>query len=156
MKALEHPSLHCVFCDDIRDEKSGKTSIIGWYGAKSVELPPEGPLLLASFGIVGLLGIPLELKCISLKMDLLQDDHILQSVTLPEQALSQMLVDEQSSSDPTSGRQTRIAIMTNNLTIEDPCIVRMRITLNDTEINSNGLRFVRPEISRPEPTESIQ
>jgi DNA-binding transcriptional regulator YiaG len=42
MKSLKHPNLQCIYCDDIRDEVGGKTTIVGWYVGVPVSLPEEG------------------------------------------------------------------------------------------------------------------
>jgi hypothetical protein len=143
MKPLEQSSLQCLYCDDIRDETGGKTTIVGWYGAKPIELPTEGALLIPTLGIVGMLVIPLEPKCKSMKVELLQDKNVLQSVVMPDQALNEMQVEDATTSAPMLGRQARIVIKINNLLVGDPCILRMRITVDDEEVYSNGLQFAR-------------
>lgn len=143
MKPLEHRSLQCIYCDDIRDEAGGKTTIVGWFGGEPISLPAEGALLIPTLGIVGMLTMPLEPKCKSMKVELLQDQHVLQSVVMPEQALNDMQVDEALTPATQFGRQIRIAIKANNLQVAEPCVLRMRITADDEEVYSNGLRFTR-------------
>lgn len=143
MKPLEHLSLQCVYCDDIRDEVGGKTTVVGWYGGDPIGLPAEGALLMPTLGIVGMLVMPLAPKFKSMKMELLQDQQVLQSVVMPEQALNEMQVEEAPTSAPQFGRQIRIAIKINNLQVAEPCVLRMRMTVDDEEVYSNGLRFTR-------------
>lgn len=143
MKPLEQSSLQCLYCDDIRDETGGKTTIVGWYGGKPIDLPAEGALLIPNLGIVGMLVMPLEPKCKSMKVELLQDKNVLQSVVMPDQALNEIQVEEATTSAPMFGRQARIVIKINNLLVGDPCILRMRITVDDEEVYSNGLQFAR-------------
>lgn len=143
MKPLEHLSLQCIYCDDIREEAGGKTTIVGWYGGDPIGLPVEGALLLPTLGIVGMLAMPLEPKYKSMKVELLQDQQVLQSVLMPEQALNEMQVEKVPTSAPQFGRQIRIVIKVQNLPVAEPCTFRMRITAGDEEVYSNGLRFTR-------------
>ena len=143
MKPLEHSSLQCIYCDDIRDEAGGKTTIVGWYGGNSVNLPAEGPLLIPTLGIVGMLVMPPEQKCKSMRVDFLQDENVLQSVVMPDQALNEMHEKEVTTFAPILGRQTRIVIKINHMQVVEPCTLRMRITVDDEEVYSNGLRFAR-------------
>lgn len=143
MKPLEHRSLQCIYCDDIRDETGGKITIVGWYGGEPISLPAEGALLIPALGIVGMLTMPPEPKCKSMKVELLQDQHVLQSVVMPEKSLNDMQVDEVLTDVPQFGRQVRIAIKANNMQVAEPCMLRMRITVDDEEVYSNGQRFTR-------------
>ncbi|MDB5937939.1 MAG: hypothetical protein JWP77_303 [Polaromonas sp.] len=143
MKLLEHRSLQCIYCDDIRDEAGGKTTIVGWYGELPISLPADGIMLIPTLGVVGMLAMPLEQKCNSMKVEILQDQNILHSVVMPEDAIKEMQVDEAKTSELLLMHQIRIAIKINNLPIADPCTLRMRITVDDQEVYSNGLRFIR-------------
>lgn len=143
MKPLEHSSLQCIYCDDIRDEMGGKTTIVGWYAGDRIGLPSEGALLIPTLGIVGVLAMPLEQKCKSIKVELLQDQNVLHSVVLPNQALNEMQVEEATTSEPLFGREVRIVIKMNNLQVGEPCIFRMRIVMDDEEVYGNGLQFTR-------------
>ncbi|MBK6998891.1 MAG: hypothetical protein IPH35_02570 [Rhodoferax sp.] len=146
MKPLERCSLQCIYCDDIRAEAQGKTTIVGWHTGEPIGLPAEGALLIPTLGIVGMLAMPLESKHESMKVELLQDQHVLQSVAMPEQALHEMQVDEALTLAPLFGyqvHQVRIAIKMNNLQVAQPCVLRMRVTVDDEEVYGNGLRFTR-------------
>ena len=110
MKPLEHLSLHCIFCDDIRAELEGKTTLVGWYAGEPNRLPEEGALLIPTLGVVGMLAMPLTPKHKSIKMEFLQDEHVLQSTDMPEQALQEMQVEEAPTCAPLLGRQVRIVI----------------------------------------------
>lgn len=143
MKPLERPSLQCIYCDDLRDEMGGKTTIVGWYGGESVPLPVDGLLSLPSLCVIGLLAMPMEPRFSSMKVELMQDDNVLQSASMPHHALSEMQ-EGSSQPDPSScGRQIRVAVKLNNMQISDPCILRLRVVLDDEAIYGNGLRFTR-------------
>jgi hypothetical protein len=143
MKSLKHPNLQCIYCDDIRDEVGGKTTIVGWYGGVPVSLPEEGALLIPSLGIIGVLTMPSDSKYKSMKVEFMQNEHVLQSVVMPDQALNEMKVPVDQSAESLFGREVRIAIKMINLQIADPCTLRMRVVIDEEEIYGNGLDFER-------------
>lgn len=148
MNPLKHTTLLCLYCDDIRQEVGDKTTIVGWYGGgANVHLPAEGPLLIPSLGIVGVLTMPLDSKYKSMKMELMQDENVLQSVVMPDQAVNEMQVPVGHAAKPLFGREVRIAIKMNNLQIAEPCTLRMRVIVDDEEVYSNGLGFERNQSS---------
>ena len=140
MKPLEHISLQCIYCDDIRDELGGKTTIVGWYGAENIQLPPDGPLMLSSLCMVGLIVMPLELSYSSFKVEVMLGDVVFHSINIPPEAFDQLLANGHGSS---MGKQIRIAIRTTNLQVSDPCVLRLRIVIDGEEVSGNGLRFTR-------------
>jgi hypothetical protein len=143
MKSLKHTQLQCIYCDDIRDEVEGKTTVVGWYAGVPVSLPDEGALLIPSLGIIGVLTMPPALKYKSMKVEFMQNEHVLQSVVMPDQALNEMKVPVDQSAESLFGREVRIAIKMINLQIADPCTLRMRVVLDKEEIYGNGLDFER-------------
>lgn len=143
MKPLEQSSLQCLYCDDIREEAGGKTTIVGWYSGKPIDLPAESALLIPTLGIVGMLVLLPERKFKSMKVELLQDKNVLQSLVMPDQVPNEMQVEDATTSAPVLGRQIRIVIKINNLQVENPCILSMRIIMDDEEVYSNGLQFAR-------------
>lgn len=148
MKPLEHTSLQCIYCDDIRDEVGGKTTIVGWYGSGvAVPLPAEGALSIPSLGIIGVFTMPPDSKYRSMKVELIQDEIVLQSVVMPAQALNEMQVPVGQTAKPLFGREVRMAIKMNNLQIANPCILRMKVVVDDEEVYGNGLGFERNQSS---------
>lgn len=143
MNPLDHVTLQCIYCDDIRDEVGGKTSIIGWYSGEPIAMPPEGFLLLPTFCLMGMLALPIDTQFKTLKLEMLQDEEVLHTVVIPEQAVKDLQTGEAHTATPLFGRQARFAIKMNNFAIVKPCIVRMRITLDDLVVNANGLPFKR-------------
>ena len=140
MNQLKNCSLTCIYCDDIRDEVGGKTSIVGWYPVESILLKTEEALLLPTLCVLGLLSAPLDLQFTELKVELLQGENIVQNVTIPEQSLVQVKND---ASGPLNSHQMRIAFKMINLQISEPTIIRMRVTIDSQNLDSNSLQFVR-------------
>jgi hypothetical protein len=144
MKPLERTTLQCIYCDDIRDEVGGKSTIVGWYGSDApVALPSEGALVISSLGIIGILNLPPDSKYKSMKVELLQNENVLQSVVMPEQTLNEIQLPVNQTPKPLFGREVRVAIKMSNLQIAEPCVLRMRVIVDDEEIYSNGLSFTR-------------
>lgn len=141
IKPLEHSSLYCIFCDDIRNELDGKTSIVGWYADGAQVLMGGTPFFLPKFSMVGILTIPNENRPSEMKIDLLKDEEVLQSISIPQDKLD--FVREESRSKPSSlrGMAFRLAIQTVNFPIDRPCTLRMRVQFDSTELHSNGLQF---------------
>ena len=50
MKNLSHPYLHAIFCDDVRQEVTGKMLYIGVYSGELIA--PGYPVLLPRFAVV--------------------------------------------------------------------------------------------------------
>lgn len=139
MKPLEHRFLQCIFCDDIREEVGGKKTIVGWHAGETIAVPKDGAIVLPSLCLVGLLSVPPNPKFSSLSIDLTQDDDALQHVMVPAEALEKMQDDE--SSNTLYGRQIQLAIKMTNLSIDRTCVLRLRVTIDEEELFSNGLRF---------------
>ena len=140
MKPLEHSSLQCIYCDDIREEINGKTTIVGWYdGSSTIVLPPEDALTLPSLCIVGLLTIPFELKIKSFALELRLGEKVLQSIRPPTESINAVNDDREK-----LGRQFRIALKSTNFKVSTPCALRLYAMLDDVELYSNGLYFSRP------------
>lgn len=141
IKPLEHSSLYCIFCDDIRNELDGKTSIVGWYADGTQVLMGGVPLLLPKFSIVGILTIPIEKQPAAMTIDLLKDEEVLQSISIPHDKLDSAR--DVSQRKPSSPRTIafRLAIQTVNFPIDRACTLRMRVQFDSTELYSNGLEF---------------
>lgn len=143
MKPFEHVSLQCIYCDDIRDEANGKTTIVGWYGNEVISLPPEKPLVLSNLCVIGMVTMPLFSKFTSFKVELMQDENVVQSIIVPSEPVEAMQESDNGSSFPQIGKQVRIAIKMLNMQISNPCILRLRIVLDGNEVSGNGLCFTR-------------
>lgn len=143
MKPLEHRNLQCIYCDDLRNEVDGKTTIVGWYPVEPVKLPAEGELLLPSLCVVGTLVVPLESKLTDMTIELLQDENVLNSVTVPSNVLHETQQEGLQSPGPLRAMQLRIVLRLLNLRVPEPGMLRMRITVDDEVLEGNSLRFAR-------------
>lgn len=142
MQQLEQASIQCIFCDDIREEAEGKTSIIGWFNGDPIQLPSEGPLVFPTLGIVALAAIPLEPKFQSVKVELVQNERVLHAINLPSDAVVQLQSDE-ADKEQAAGRQVRIAMKMVGITVAEPGLIGIRLYLDDLQLDSNALHFKR-------------
>lgn len=149
MKRLEHRSLQCIYCDDVREELGGKTTIVGWYPTNDVLLPTEGGLLLPALCVLANIFTPLDQPFKSMKVELMQDDQVLQTIEPPEQALLEMQEQAKQSPGPLEALQIRVAIKLVNWHTDHPCRVHLRATLDDEVLYGNGMRFARQAMDRP-------
>lgn len=140
MKSTKQISLQCLYCDDIRDEKEGKTTIVGWYGGEHIKLPAEGPLILPSLGVIGLVAVPSESNYKTFKLDLMLDDAILHSANVPPQIVGNL---QKTADSASRGKEIRIALKVANMQISDPGVLRLRVVVDEEEIYGNGIRFSR-------------
>lgn len=149
MKRLKHRSLQCIYCDDVREEVSGKTTIVGWYPAHDIALPAEDGLFLPSLCVLANILNPLDQPFKSMKVELMQDDQVLQTIEPPEQALLEMQEQAKKSPGPLEALQIHVAIKLLSWRTDQPCRVHLRATLDDEVLYGNGLRFTRQAVDRP-------
>lgn len=58
MKPLSHPYLHAIFCDDVRQETTGKMLYIGVYSGELIS--PAYPVILPKLAVIAHYGYPFE------------------------------------------------------------------------------------------------
>ena len=80
MTPIAHPYLHAIFCEDVRQEITGKMLHIGVYSAELIT--PSYPLLLPKLAVVAYFGHPLEDKSSGkswkpLSLSLVLDEEVL-------------------------------------------------------------------------------
>ncbi|APW48669.1 DUF6941 family protein [Rhodoferax antarcticus] len=143
MKPLEHRSVQCIYCDDIRDEVDGKTTIVGWYGSEFVQMPPEGALVLPTLGVIALVVMPPEPRFESFRLELLQGETLLQGIDLPPEAVANLQAENEDAENKSMGRQVRIAIRLQNLLVAEPGVIALRVILDKEVLHANRLRFKR-------------
>ena len=99
------------------------------------------PLVLPKFSMIGILTIPSEKRPSEMRVDLLKDDEVLQSISIPYDKLDDGRKDSQPKPSSLRGLALRLAIQTVNFPIDRPCMLRMRVQFDSIELYSNGLEF---------------
>ena len=140
MKQLEQSRLTCIFCDDIRDELSGKTNIIGWFPSDNIVLNNNEPLVLPTLCVLCLLIISADKTTASMKVEMLQGETVLQSMNVPIESLEQM---KEVFAKDAKDREIRIAMKLIGFQVNESTSLRVRVTMDGQVIEGNALRFVR-------------
>lgn len=142
IKPLENSNLYCIFCEDIRSEVDGKSSIVGWFSDGTQIMMGGNPMLLPKFSMVGILTVPKAKQPSELKLDLMKDEEVFQSISIPQDKMAEAKKASSANPTPMQAVALRLAIQTANFLIDRPCTLRMRVQFDDTELYSNGLQFV--------------
>lgn len=136
MKPLEHSSLQCIYCDDVRNEENGKTTIIGWHNSSTILIPSNETMSL-HLCIIGIISVPP--KFMKLQFELMQEEHVLQSFKTEINKISD------DSNLVVYGRQLRVMFRIKDMQISAPCTLRLRAITDDGQtvntVYGNGLYF---------------
>lgn len=82
-------SLHCTFCDDVRNEVGNKTTLVGVYPYGLDVVSPNGePVILPRLCAVMTAQTASERPFKSLTFRLLRDDEVMQDLVVPPEALN--------------------------------------------------------------------
>jgi hypothetical protein len=77
------PYLFCIYAEDVRQETSGQMSVIGIFqGGLRV---PSVPAHLSKFAIVANLCMPAQRSPVSLKLDVVRDGEVVQTIEPPSE-----------------------------------------------------------------------
>jgi hypothetical protein len=142
MHDVRNMVLTCLYCDDVRLEADGRSSIVGWH-AQDVFVAPAGafPLVLHSLAVVLLLHVPAGNAVPDLTLKLLVGDEERYSVEASEQDLQAMLADAQKASDTLGAQTIRIVMKFPNLEIPQPGPLCFVAKVGGAEVRSNPLRI---------------
>jgi len=149
MSALEKPHLFCIYSEDIRNEASGQSTIIGWFTNGAIQFPPIGILTLQRFGVQCILELPPALMLESLKCDILLGEQVLQSIVLPQEALQGFMADRdhQLARDPhLRGFMVNVTLQLMNFAVPRPGALQVRAIVNGDAVVSNSIQFVAADM----------
>lgn len=93
--------------------------------------------------VVGIVVLPLAAKFSAFKLELLNDDSVIQRIELPPEVVADIQKEDQSIPVPIQGRQVRLAMKLAGVQIKEPCVFRVRVLLDEIEVWGNGLEFSR-------------
>ncbi len=134
--------LTCLYCDDVRLEADGRSSILGWYAQDVLVAPPGAfPLVLHSLAVVLLLRLPAGKAVPDLTLKMLVGDEVRYSVAASEQDLQAMLADAQKAIDEHGAQTIRVIMKFPNLTIPSPGPLCFEAKLGESEVRSNPLHI---------------
>lgn len=81
--------VHSLYCDDVRNEIGGKTTIVGIYGNElNVSAPENGDVVtLAKLCVAVTVQTPKEQPFLTLRLKLFKDDEVIQQIEVPSKDL---------------------------------------------------------------------
>lgn len=131
---------HSLFCDDIRQETTGKWIYIGVYQGQM--LVQSFPINLPSLSVVITCVTPADRPFQKLKIRVLKDDEELITEEVPVEALRD--VGQFAIESNTNKREDLISVVEGHLRIsplqaDAPCALKVRVDTEDGEINGSGL-----------------
>ncbi len=134
-------NLQTIYCDDIRQEVSGKLSYIGAYSTSLIvaSFPITLPKLCVSIRIISPVQNPIE----SLTVQILKDDEVLQELVIDDEQLakSRESIPNLSSDEQQDGVQVFHAMTAfSPIQFDGPCALRVRAQTEDEEIRGVGLK----------------
>lgn len=131
-------TVEAIYCDDLREEAGGKTTIVGWYPDSQVYLPEDGALHLSKLCILAIVRSSDERPIKKVQVELLADGKVIRSVELPPEALTEDGL-------PENGRfpiQVQMAMELPNMRADTPSKLWLRVSLGDEVIESNVFSIV--------------
>ena len=123
-------SLSGIFCDDIREELRGKKSLIGCYGG--IMEVSSFPITLPKLCVHTILQTPGTRPFKVVKVFVLQDEDILAEGELPA-------VEQTPSKEPNQLIRLDVQFVFSPLTLEKPCVLRVRAHLDGEETRGLAL-----------------
>jgi hypothetical protein len=134
--------LTCLYCDDVRLEADGRSSILGWHAQDVLVAPSRAfPLVLHSLAVVLLLRLPAGNSVPGLTLKMLVGNEVLYSVAASEQDLQAMLADAQKAIDAQGAQTIRVVMKFPNLTILSPGALCFVAKVGESEVRSNPLHI---------------
>lgn len=134
--------LTCLYCDDVRLEADGRSSILGWHAQDVLVAQLAAfPLVLHSLAVVLLLRLPAGKSVPDLTLKMLVGDEVRYSVAASEQDLQAMLADAQKAIDAQGAQTIRVVMKFPNLTIPSPGVLCFLAKVGVSEVRSNPLHI---------------
>ena len=149
--------LDAIFCDDMRQEVTGKSILIGVYS--SIMIVGSYPTTLPQLCVVIKAVSPAKHPFSELTVRLYQDEKVLSEVTVDSDQLSVFAETAQAECDNhisefpggTERLQTiRLLSTMRNVVLNNDCVIRVRAQTESEEIKTGGLRVKVSESQEPE------
>ena len=129
-----------LFCDDIRQEISGKQSFIGVYTSKM--FVQEFPTLLPKLCLVISALTPIEKPFKKMTFRVLKDDEIFAEGTIEEEELIKLVMPDLSQSDGNPNLiSSKVQFVFSPFQIDGPCTLKVRVITESEELTAAGLRI---------------
>lgn len=138
------PYAHAIYCDDIRDEVGGKSTLVGVYHGSL--LVQSFPVTLPKLCVMLQVVMPAELVPEGLKIKVMKDHEVLaEGEMLPPdfQAAIAAIPEEERGAEPSQEKAWVVAsnFIFSPMKLDGPGVISARVEAGDREIKANGLRI---------------
>ena len=135
--------LSTVFCDDIRQEVGGKSSLIGVYNG--VMYVPQFPVTIPKLWMMATLVLPRDESPKSIKIRVAKKSEPIADLDATSEYLEQLanasppVVDLPTGTEPVLASHAQVCF--TPLVIEEPCVLRVSAMTGKDEIRGLGLQI---------------
>jgi len=138
-------TLSGYFCDDIREEVGGKTSLIGCYGPELAV--PDFPVTLSKLCAAVIVRSPAAKPFKELRIVVLQGDEEVAAAEIPAAALEEMAVLFADSPDRTADATHAVGVnfVMSPVKVEAPCVFRVRATADGQVVKGLAIKITSKE-----------
>ncbi len=136
--SLRH--VETLFCDDIRQEVSGKVSFIGAYSTNL--FVPKFPTILPKLCLAVKVIVPVAEPIAAMSLKVYRDNEVLQEVTVDEQQLraaSDSADDDSGPSFPSRAQVIQFMLVFSPINFDSSCSLRVRVQIDGEELRGLGL-----------------
>lgn len=130
--------VHTLYCDDVRQEVSGKMTFVGAYQG-DLNVRRVEPTILPKLCIVVNIQTPKITPFKSLLIRVLKDDSVLQEVALPQSIIDEIV--DSPLSENKKYHTYGMIIELLDMPVEESCTIRVRAQSESEELASAGLRI---------------
>ena len=143
MMATGSRFIHSIYCDDVRHEMGGKTTLVGIYSSELNVLSAQNndPVALAKLCVAVTAQTPKEKPFLKLKLKLLRDDEVIQQIEIPPEALASAVTH---TNETAEGKFHTFSAMfvAQPFLIESSFILRVQAETEGDELTASGIRVI--------------
>jgi hypothetical protein len=147
---VTHRHVHCMYCDDIREEVNGKSSLIGWHSGPVAEVRSAPPLFIPRIAVMTHVLSPFEQPFKKMALELRWCGKVLQRLEPDDDQMAAMQAAAAQEARVLKAWRLNAAIIVQPFVVDQAGILRVHVFLDGEELIANGLefRFVHPESNR--------
>ena len=132
-------ALTCLYCDDVRLESDGRSTLVGWYAQNALTHAGPFPITVLNLAVVLLLRVASMQTVQSLQLELWLDDELRYSLTPTAEDLQAMWADALKASGQSDAMTVRVVMKFPNLPIPKPGRLYFKAALDGDVTISNPL-----------------
>ncbi len=132
-------ALTCLYCDDVRLESEGRSTLVGWYAQDALTHAGPFPITVLNLAVVLLLRVAPMQTVQSLQLELWLDDELRYSVSPTAEDLQAIWADAMKAPGQSDAMTVRVAMKFPNLPIPKPGHLYFKAALDGDVAISNAL-----------------